>query len=205
MKKQMLTVVLAGMMLVQGCGIVVELATLIKDASAEAADPGRTARKKEYQARAKRDAERKTCGSTIHIIEKQARCELTYKSRDFLIKELKGKAVVQLWSEGNLYDKISQLPQGGYLQIKVKGSTIGSANTKYWEYVVHSIEGEELMRKCGRDSIPNYTIWRYLTVWWNIDILPINWEPKGKFKVYIIDTLLNKRSEFIVYPNQIIY
>ena len=107
-----------------------------------------------------------------------------------------------MWSEEKMKLETSRLPSGGYIIVHVSGPTIGSANTKYWEYVLHTMDGKEIYRQQGDDDIPEHTTSQYGTVWWNTDVVYLNDGIAGPFKVYILDKLSNKRSGFIVYPNQ---
>jgi hypothetical protein len=143
-------------------------------------------------------------GSTVELIEYQAFATIEYKNYEYLYKKLQDDAKVQLWTSKKLESKTSILPKGGYIQVEVKGLTIDAANTEWWEYVVQTMEGEEIIRQSGEHSVPNYTTSEYLTTWWNIDIISLNDKIEKPFKVYVIDKLQNKRSGFIVYPNQVV-
>ena len=88
--------------------------------------------------------------------------------------------------------------------IHVFSNTIDSANTKWWEYIVLSLNGKEILRNRGSNSIPNFTTSRTsATIWWNIDVVPLTNDNSQPFKVFVIDILSKKRSGFIVYPNMV--
>lgn len=141
-------------------------------------------------------------GSTVEVIENQASVSIEYKSYEHLYDELLARSSVQMWTDEKLQSEASYLPSGGYLMVHVSGSTIASANTKWWEYIVQTMEGEEIYRQQGRDDIPEYTTSQYGTTWWNIDCISPKIDGQGPFRVYVVDMLFNKRSGFIVYPNQ---
>ena len=110
-----------------------------------------------------------------------------------------------MWSQNKLNSEIKLLPKGGLILIHVSGNTIDRANTKWWEYIVLSLNGKEILRNRGSNSIPNFTTSRRTsaTEWWNIDDLPLTNDNSQPFKVFVIDILGNKRSGFIVYPNMV--
>lgn len=141
-------------------------------------------------------------GSTVELIESGASTSIEYKSYNQLLIELDKKAKNEMWSADKLKIEEGRIPSGGYIIVHISGSTIGSANTKYWKYVVQTMEGEEILRKSGDDDIPEFTSSQYGTTWWNIDIVAFSKPMNKPFKVYIIDSLSEKRSGFIVYPDQ---
>lgn len=138
--------------------------------------------------------------STVEVIEYHAMAKVEYKSYRYLLSELAHKAHVQMWSSDTMKQRAADISAGGYVFVKVNGSTLASANTKYWEYIVMSMDGEVITRQQGRDQIPNHTTSEYGTNWWNYDVILINKKITGPFKVYVLDKLMNRRSGFIVYP-----
>lgn len=143
-------------------------------------------------------------GSTIEVLEKGAKSTIEYKGYDILYNELMSKANVQMWDEKKINQEITSIPRGGYVVVTFNASTIGAANTKYWEYVIKNLKGEEIVRKKGADVIPEFTATEYGTNWWNIEIVYINDKVTEPFNVYVIDKLMNRRDTFKVYPNEII-
>lgn len=141
-------------------------------------------------------------GSTVEVLENGANAKIEYKSYEYMLSELNEEASVQMWSEDKMQLEKSKVPSGGYILVHVSGPTIGSANTKYWEYVIQSMDGKEIFRQEGDDDIPEHTTSQYGTVWWNIDGVYLRESLAGPFKVYVLDKLSNKRSGFIVFPNQ---
>ena len=144
-------------------------------------------------------------GSTIEVIENRAKARIEYKSYNKLVNDIKKKAKLRMWSQNKLNSEIKLLPKGGLILIHVSGNTIDRANTKWWEYIVLSLNGKEILRNRGSNSIPNFTTSRRTsaTEWWNIDDLPLTNDNSQPFKVFVIDILGNKRSGFIVYPNMV--
>ena len=109
-----------------------------------------------------------------------------------------------MWSQNKINYKIQSLPRGGNILIHVFSNTIDSANTKWWEYIVLSLNGKEILRKRGSNNIPDFTTSRTsATKWWNIDVVPLTNDNSQPFKVFVIDILRKKRSGFIVYPNMV--
>jgi len=143
-----------------------------------------------------------TYGSTVELIESGASTRIEYKSHKQLLIELNSKAKNEMWSNEKLLNEESNIPPGGYILVHISGPTIGSANTKYWKYVVQDIEGNEIFRESGDNDIPEYTSSQYGTTWWNIDIIYLPNQMTNQFKVYVIDSLSEKRSGFIIYPDQ---
>ena len=143
-------------------------------------------------------------GSTIEVIETKAKARIEYKSYKNLVNDIKKEAKLRMWSQNKINSKIQYLPRGGYILIHVFSNIIDSANTKWWEYIVLSLNGKEILRKRGSNQIPNFTTSRTsATTWWNIDDLPLTNDNSQPFKVFVIDILGNKRSGFIVYPNMV--
>ena len=144
-------------------------------------------------------------GSTIEVIENKTKARIEYKSYNKLVNDIKKKAKLRMWSQNKLNSEIKLLPKGGLILIHVSGNTIDRANTKWWEYIVLSLNGKEILRNRGSNSIPNFTTSRRTsdTEWWNIDDLPLTNDNSQPFKVFVIDILGNKRSGFIVYPNMV--
>jgi hypothetical protein len=141
-------------------------------------------------------------GSSIEVIESGNSATIEYKSHKQLLLELNNKAKVEMWSADKLQKEESYEPIGGRVIIHITAPTSGYANTKYWVYVVQTMDGEEILRWTGSDDIPNYTTSRNGTTWWNTDFVYIRQPMNNPFKVYVINTLSETRSGFIVYPDQ---
>ncbi|MEI6853112.1 MAG: hypothetical protein WCL06_09725 [Bacteroidota bacterium] len=141
-------------------------------------------------------------GSTVKIESYGATAKVWYKSYDFLVSDTKNKAENQMWSNERLQSELKNIPLGGYVLIKVMGPTLASANTKYWNYIVKDLNGNEITSKHGEDSVPDFTSSQYGTTWYDYDIVDINNTINEPFKVYVIDELLNKKSEYTITPNQ---
>jgi hypothetical protein len=142
-------------------------------------------------------------GTKIHLIENQANAEVGYISYSSLLQELNEKSRVQMWSPSKLKLEKSYLPKGGKVIIRIWGTTIDSANTEWWEYVIQDVKGNLIKREKGDDGIdglPEYTVSHRGTKWWNIDTVYIDQELFKPFKVFVIDRLSNKRSVFLVNP-----
>ena len=143
-------------------------------------------------------------GSTIEVIENKAKSRIEYISYKKLVNDIKKKAKLRMWSQNKINYKIQSLPRGGNILIHVFSNTIDSANTKWWEYIVLSLNGKEILRKRGSNNIPDFTTSRTsATIWWNIDVVPLTNDNSQPFKVFVIDILSKKRSGFIVYPNMV--
>ena len=143
-------------------------------------------------------------GSTIEVIETKAKARIEYKSYKNLVNDIKKEAKLRMWSQNKINYEIQSLPKGGLILIHVSSNTIDSANTKWWEYIVLSLNGKEILRKRGSNNIPNFTTSRTsATIWWNIDVVPLTNDNSQPFKVFVIDILSNKRSGLVVYPNMV--
>ncbi len=141
-------------------------------------------------------------GSKVTVDNKSASAKVEYKSYNYLINETKKKSTTEMWDEKRLQNELEQVPKGGYVIIHITASTIGAANTEYWSYVIKDMDGQEITRKHGDNDIPEYTTSQYGTTWWNIDLVPIMTKINGPFKVFVVDELMSRRSEYTVYPDQ---
>jgi hypothetical protein len=141
-------------------------------------------------------------GSTIEVAENSASAKVEYRSPRVLEASLREKAQNELWSADKLEYEIRSIPKGGYILIRISGPTIASANPKWWEYVIHDLQGTEILRQSGENDIPEHTTSQYGTTWWNIDGIPLLKPMPNKFKIYVIDRLSKSRSAFIIYPDQ---
>lgn len=141
-------------------------------------------------------------GSTVKVLENGASDFVEYKSYNSLLHDLKQKAQLNMWSRVKMKQEMNYLPKNGYIIISIAGSTIDSANTKYWTYIITK-NGKEIMRQNGSDSIPSFSTSEYGLAWYNTDIFPVPNRVNDKFKVYIINNSSEtaSRSAFIVYPN----
>lgn len=141
-------------------------------------------------------------GSYVSPVQNPTNTEVEYLSHDYLVKETKKKSEVEMWTDSKFSEEQSYLPKGGLIKIQITASTIGHANTEYWSYIIQDMEGNEIIRQHGEDNIPNHTTSSYGTTWWNIDVVYLKDELSGPIKLFVIDELMSKRSEFIIYPNQ---
>ena len=96
-------------------------------------------------------------GSTIEVIENKARARIEYSSYKKLVNDTKKNARLRMWTQNKINSEFQLLPKGGLILIHVSSNTIDSANTKWWEYIVLSLNGKVIMRKPGSDTIPNFT------------------------------------------------
>ena len=143
-------------------------------------------------------------GSTVEVIEKAATSRVEYKSYKVLYNELQSKATLQMWDKNRIETETNQLPSGGYIIVNITGITIDAANTEWWEYVIQTIDGQEIKREKGKRNTPQFTTSQYGTTWWNIDLVSLDDKVEEPFQVYVIDKLQNRRDAFKVYPNRII-
>lgn len=142
-------------------------------------------------------------GSTVEIVENGAKAKVDYLSYNFLVSDFKKNAALRMWSQEKLDNEIASLPEGGHVLVHITGETIGSANTKWWEYVVTALSNKEIERHEGKNDIPSHTTSRYKTVWWNTGAFSIQKKISSPFFIYVIDNLLDKRSKFKIYPNSV--
>ena len=143
----------------------------------------------------------KAYGSTAEFVENEANCKVEYQSHRYLMSDLDERADKQLWDEERKMKEQEIWPTGGIIVITVLGPNIESANTKYWSYVVQTMDGKEILRQQGEPDIAEVPISAY---WWNLDTVWINEPMTQPFKLYVIDELTNRRSGFIIYPDQIL-
>ena len=91
-----------------------------------------------------------------------------------------------MWTQNKINSELQLLPKGGLIKIEVLSNTIDSANTKWWEYIVLSLNGKVIMRKRGSDTLPNYTKSRIDNVWWSdTDVFSLQNDVGRPFKKYI--------------------
>jgi len=141
-------------------------------------------------------------GSTVEVAENSASAKVEYRSPRVLEASLREKAQNELWSTDRLKYELGSIPKGGYILIHISGPTIESANPKWWEYVIHNMQGEEILRQHGENDIPEHSTSQYGTTWWNIDGIPLSELMPSQFKIYVVDRLRQTRSAFIIYPDQ---
>jgi len=123
------------------------------------------------------------------------RALVKYKTLEYKQDEIRKDAKVQMWSESRLQDAMDILPIGGSLHIEIRGASVESANTEWWEYIIQDMKGRNIMRVKGEWNVPEYNQY---SGWWNTDVVWIKYPITRPFKVFVIDTLHNKRFEFVV-------
>ncbi|EKO3590794.1 hypothetical protein N6C01_003269 [Vibrio metschnikovii] len=133
-------------------------------------------------------------GSNIRAVNYGSSVKIEYKSPSILETEASDDAKLRRVKEtGEVY-----IPQGGFVYLNIHSSTIGAADTQYWEVIVEDMQGNELARRQGEPTVAYYTIEHGMTFWHNLIVTPVDQEVKGNFKVFVNDLLLKRRSEFIV-------
>ncbi|MFA5834358.1 MAG: hypothetical protein WDA22_12855 [Bacteroidota bacterium] len=142
----------------------------------------------------------KSSGADIEVSENNASCSIEYEGYEYLLIKLKEQANTEMWSPSEFETNKSELALGGQLIIHISGSDIDNVNTKYWEYIIQTLDGKEIYREKGSDDIPEYYVSRLGTTWWNIDIVDLRDKLNSPIKVFVIDKLRQKRSSFIIYP-----
>lgn len=112
---------------------------------------------------------------------------------------LKRKASNELWSDQKLEQEVKQLSKESEIIVKIESYSIGSANTKYWELVIQTMDGNEIARAKGYDRIASYypPNTGYHRGWWNFMLIRINAKYKPPFKLFVIDKLSNTRSQYV--------
>ena len=141
-------------------------------------------------------------GSLIEVIEAKANAKISYKSFKTLVSELIKEGKLRMWSEDKIASEIFNLPKGGLITIEISGYSIDSVNSKYWEYLLLSMEDKVLARMNGAGKTPEFTmITASVAKWWNIDSVELD-RDLGPFKVYVINLLSNSRSGFKIFPNK---
>lgn len=148
------------------------------------------------------EGKRVTSGPTIETIEYQAQATIEYQNYQKCIIDVNNRAKVEMLSASEIEARKRLVPLGGKIIVNVSASSISGANTEYWKYIIQTLDGKTLVSQSGVDNVPSYTVSRRYTNWWNIDIVNLEEPITVPFKVYIINTLLQTRSVFIVYPNQ---
>lgn len=133
-------------------------------------------------------------GSSIRAVNYGSSVKIEYKSQDILQAELKDDAKLRRVKEL----KNAYAPKGGLVFLNIRSSTIGAADTQYWEVIVEDMQGNELARRQGEPTIAYYTIEHGMTFWHNLMVTPVEPEVTGDFKVFVNDLLLKNQSEFIV-------
>ncbi|MFA5313745.1 MAG: hypothetical protein WC375_10610 [Methanomassiliicoccales archaeon] len=139
-------------------------------------------------------------GFPIEIVENDSRSCIKYIGYNSLLKEMEKDAQNEMWLAEKLEQNKKHIPAGGKIIVTVKAQTIEVANTKYWEYVVQTIDGQEIQREEGTDDIPDYTVGSFDTTWWNIDTISLIAKLSSPIKIFVIDKLSQKRSSWIIHP-----
>lgn len=85
----------------------------------------------------------------------------------------------------------------GRVFVTYDGVSIEGANTKWLEYVILK-DGKEVLRKTGRDQVPDYEVDTYGTSWWSMESLDVPVQPP--FELVVISNLKNKRDTFTISP-----
>lgn len=125
---------------------------------------------------------------------------VTYKHPNTLHAEAIHRADNGAWSESRKKAELDRISKGGTLTIKIKGHTIESANTRWWEFVVYSPDGKEALRTSGSNNIPEYTTSEYGTTWWNYQIIDLPELYNGTFRLLVVDNLSTQHAEFTINP-----
>lgn len=108
----------------------------------------------------------------------------------------------RLADEKTRRSEIGTISEGGMIIITIERSTIESANTSNFEYVIFEND-VEIFRQYGTPSVPNYTINSSgSTTWWNIEVIYLPNAIKDSITLYVIDNLGGGRDEFkIISPS----
>lgn len=121
---------------------------------------------------------------------------IEYKSHAMLVKEYRAELENRLASAAEIASAPARLPRGGRVIVHIKRSTIGAANTQYFQYVVAK-NGEEIDRIQGDYNVPNVPTtaggW-----WWNLDVVDIDTDFDDELTFYVIDELAGARDQFVI-------
>lgn len=143
-------------------------------------------------------------GSTVRRETNGAGGKVWYKSYSHLVEAAKKEAENELLDEAETQAKIRAIPAGGVVVIEIVGMTLQSAKPEHHIYVLRTQDGKELARSKGDPhDIPSGKVISGTTYWTAFDAMSVmDSIPKEPLKFYLINTLLDKRSEFTIYPNQ---
>jgi hypothetical protein len=92
-----------------------------------------------------------------------------YEGRDFLIGQETKKAENEMREPD-----YALIPESGRIFLYLQGPTIETGNPKNFTYIVRDSTETEIFRGSGRDTIPDYEVSQYATVWRSIDMISLN-------------------------------
>jgi len=143
--------------------------------------------------------------ATIKLVKRgEGVQDIFYTNYDRLIENTKKRAELEMWSEPKL-DELEQMINSknryGIIILSIGGFTIASANLDNFTYIICDMDGKELRRIRGQYNLPYYSYNQYGYSWFNSSIIHVP-EDIGNFKLYVINDLAGKRSEFEIYPTK---
>ena len=139
-------------------------------------------------------------GAEVEVLEHQVGSKVTYQDYASVASELADIAKTSLWSEKRLKSELSIRPKGGFLTVNVYDSTLEMANTKYYEIILISEAGEEIKRVKGDDRIASVISGPYGPSFMGVQIISFDKNLSSPTKVYVVNTLMNQRTVFLVKP-----
>lgn len=120
---------------------------------------------------------------------------LSHTSAIYLSEELKKKLTNLNTPTDRISVALSSIPVGGRVRAYIERPTIGSANTKYFTFIVFDANGKEVLRHVGSDDIANVPS-RSSRMWWNIELFDLVEPMQRPLKIRVVDTLMNEAYEF---------
>lgn len=120
---------------------------------------------------------------------------LSHTSATELSEELKKKLTNLNTPADKIAVALTSIPIGGIVKAYIERPTIGSANTKYFTFIVFNANGKEMLRHVGSDDIANVPS-RSSRMWWNIELFAIVEPMQRPLKIRVVDTLMNESYEF---------
>jgi type II secretory pathway pseudopilin PulG len=132
--------------------------------------------------------------------KKSGYASLRYEDFYHLEKEVKHAVASQVLTKDDEEKKISLLPKGGRLIVKVYARSIGAANSKYFIVIIHDSSGREIARVKGSDSTASVPS-RYDRRWWNLILIDLDEDIGDGIKIRVVDTLSNGFNDFEITPN----
>ena len=120
-----------------------------------------------------------------------------YNDYSILYSNKKKELVNKMAGEKEMQEELRAIPKGGMATVTLYRSTIDSANTENFEYVLYE-NGKQIYRKKGRNQIANTPSSGGGKYWWNIDVVVFPKPITSQMTLYVIDNLSQSRDKYII-------
>ncbi|MBL8028427.1 MAG: hypothetical protein JNL74_18525 [Fibrobacteres bacterium] len=142
-----------------------------------------------------------TFSGSVYTIEADAGCAVGYKSYELLRDEQLRSLSISMEDDSVAKETLANIPKSGILIVSMSTQNIYSSNPKNWKYIVKDASDKIVLKTNGRESIPDFMVTQFHTVWNNADFVFLNNPIDFPIKFYVINALTDKRSCFLINKN----